>query len=178
MSTQTSNRSLQTRRLIRAAEVCGIFLVLLAGAAALHPPRFADASQQSQDAELAECLRYLRTQIFVYGLEHNGVPPGFPADDITQPPDADTFVAQMTQYTDSSGHCSAQKTTRHGHGPYLAAVPANPVNLRNEVLVVATDKTPRADDTKPYGWIYNPASRQISPNLAGADSQGVSYASY
>ena len=165
-------------RLVRAAQVCGIFVVLFAGAAALHPPRYADGSQQSRDATLAECLRYLRAQIFVYTLEHNGVAPGYPGNDITRAPDSETFIAQMTQYTDASGRFAAQKTPQHTHGPYLMSIPANPVNLHIDVLVVTTDKSPRADDNKPYGWIYNPATRQILPNLAGADSQGVSYASY
>ena len=165
-------------RLIRAAQVSGIFVLLFAGAAALHPPRYADGSQQSQDATLAECLRYLRTQVYVYTLDHNGVSPGFPGNDVTRSPDAETFVGQMTQFTDGSGRYSGQKDPEHKHGPYLMAVPANPVNLRSDVLVVTTDGTPRADGTKPYGWIYNPETRQILPNLAGADSQGVSYASY
>ena len=165
-------------RLVQAVQVSAIFLVLLVGAAALHPPRYADGSQQSQDANLAECLRYLRTQVYVYGLEHNGAAPGFPGNDSAQSPDVATFVAQLTQYTDDSGRFSAQRTAQCKHGPYLMAVPANPVNLRNGVLVVTTDGTPRTHDSKPYGWIYNPASRQIIPNLAGADSQGVSYASY
>ena len=176
MRSQSPNRSLTSRRLVNAAKVAGIFSILLVGAAVLHPPRYADGSQQSQDATLAECLRYLRTQVDVYALEHNGVPPGFPGNDITQPPDAETFVAQMTRYTDPAGRFSSEKASRQVRGPYVMSFPANPVNLRDEVLVVTT--APRADDTKPYGWIYNPVKRQILPNLPGADSQGVSYASY
>ncbi len=178
MRTQSKTPLPGRTRLVRAVRACGIFLLLLVGAAALHPPRYADGSQQSQDANLAECLRYMRTQVYVYGLEHNGAGPGFPGNNIAQPPDSETFVAQLTQYTDDSGRISGQKTPQYKHGPYLTAVPANPVNLRNAVLVVTTAGTPRADDSKPYGWIYNPASRQILPNLVGADSQGVSYASY
>jgi hypothetical protein len=178
MQKRTPKLNARYARLARAGQWGGIFAVLLVGAAALHPPRYADGSQPSRDATLAECLRYLRTQIYVYSLDHNGVPPGFPGNDIGQPPDAQTFVAQMTQYTDASGRYSPEKTSQFRHGPYLMSVPANPVNLRSDVLVVTTDKAPRADDTKPYGWIYDPVTRQIVPNLAGADSQGVSYASY
>ena len=89
MERQTPSRSIMSDRLVRAAQVCGIFVVLFAGAAALHPPRYADGSQQSRDATLAECLRYLRAQIFVYTLEHNGVAPGYPGNDITRAPEPD-----------------------------------------------------------------------------------------
>jgi hypothetical protein len=178
MQHQTTTPRRPTARLARAAQILAIFIALLAAAAILHPPRYADGSQQSQDATLAECLRYLRTQIYIYSLDHNGIPPGFPGNDVTLPPDADTFVAQMTQYTDQVGRYSTQMTPRHKFGPYLMAVPANPANLHSGVIIVSTDGMPRADDAKPYGWIYNPATRQIIPNLVGADSQGVSYASY
>lgn len=178
MSAQAPNPRSRVQRFTRAAKIVAIFLALFAAAAVLHPPKYADGSQQSQDATLAECLRYLRAQLFAYSLDHHGVPPGFPGNDITQPPDSENFAAQMTQYTDSAGRYSPRPTDDRNKGPYLTAIPANPITLHAGLMVVTSDKSARADGSKPYGWIYNPLTRQISPNVAGADSKGVSYASY
>jgi hypothetical protein len=161
-----------------AAQFVGALAVVFGMGALLHVTQHANGSQQSQDVMLAECLRYLRTQICVYSLDHNNIPPGFRGNDLTQLPDAQTFVDQMSQYTDIHGRTSMRKTDTRDKGPYLAGVPANPMTLRNGVLVVIGDKMPRPDESKPYGWIYNPATRQISANVGGADSHGVSYASY
>ena len=178
MNIQNPKRPTSGQRFARVAKFGAIFIVLFAAAGALHPPRYADGSPQSRDAALAECLRYLRTQIYLYALEHGGVAPGFPGDNVTLPPDEATFAAQMTGYTDASGRVLPRRTDDGQRGPYLLDVPSNPVTLRSGVKVVTTDGTARADESKPYGWIYNPLTRQISPNLSGADARGVSYASY
>lgn len=141
-------------------------------------PRVGHAAQASRDATLADCLRYLRTQIAVYAIEHHGAAPGFADRDVTQPPDYSTFIAQLTQPSDEQGHTVAPGSPVAAFGPYLALVPANPVTLRTGVLVVNADKMPPPDESQPYGWFYCPRTRQIMPNLSGADAMGVAYSSY
>src|SRR5690349_3760246 len=106
MNTQARQPTPRRQRFARVAIYGAIFVVLFAAAGALHPPRYADGSQQSRDATLAECLRYLRTQLYLYSLEHNGVAPGFPGNNVTLPPDEETFIAQLTGYTDAAGRVS------------------------------------------------------------------------
>lgn len=141
-------------------------------------PRVGHAAQASRDATLADCLRYLRTQIAVYAIDHHGVAPGFVDGDVTQTADYPTFIAQLTQPTNEQGHPLGKRSPVAALGPYLALVPANPVTLRTGVLVVNSDKMPSPDESQPYGWFYCPRARQIMPNLSGADAMGVAYSSY
>ena len=156
--------------------VLGLLGLVLA--ATFLGPRVGHAAQASTDATLADCLRYLRTQIAVYALEHHGVGPGFADGDAAQPPDYPTFISQLTRLTDEHGHALAGRSSAAALGPYLAIVPANPVTLRTGVLVVNADKMPPTDESQPYGWFYCPRTRQIMPNLRGADARGVAYSSY
>ena len=63
------------------------------------------------------------------------------------------------------------------YGPYLSQMPANPLNGNTGVWVV-TGAMPAPDAAQPFGWIYNPNTLEIIPNLPGVDAQGVSYATY
>ena len=179
MNQQTSKmRKTRLARLLPVAQLFGIMAAIVAGGSVLRLTQHASGSQQSRDATLAECLRYLRTQICMYSLEHQNISPGFPGNDFSQAADARVFVEQMTQYTDVYGRPSMQKSETRNKGPYLIGVPANPMTLRNGVMIVSGTELPRVDDSKAIGWFYNPVTRQIWANIDGADSQGVSYASY
>lgn len=177
MRAATLNLAQPTMRTRGALEFLGA-LLFLGVVVSLLAPRMTQASLGSQDATLADCLRYLRTQIQVYALEHGNIAPGFPAGDVTQPPDYPTFIAQLTQFTDESGRTSEQRSQAHVLGPYMAGMPSNPLTLRADVLIVTGDVTPAPDESQPYGWIYNPRTRQIVPNVAGVDSSGMAYSSY
>jgi type II secretory pathway pseudopilin PulG len=155
-----------------------IVLLLLGVVVTLLAPRVARASHASQDATLADCLRYLRTQIQVYAIEHHNVAPGFADGNVSQSPDYPTFIAQLTHCTDGHGHVLAEQPPAGSFGPYLATIPANPLTLRTGVLMVSTGIMPPADESQPYGWFYCPRTRQIMPNVSGADSMGVAYSSY
>jgi hypothetical protein len=176
--TTSSIRQARIARVPFGIKVIGIAIGLAILGAGLHLPQMAGASQQSQDATLAECLRYMRTQIYVYSLEHNNIPPGFRGNDLGQAPDAQTFVEQMTQYTDASGRIISKSTDSPARGPYMVGLPANPLTLKSGLWVTTGDGLCKPDEFKPFGWIYNPVTRQICANVVGADSHGVSYASY
>jgi hypothetical protein len=171
---------------IRSGAALGLGLLVLGVAPTFFGPRISHASQASKDATLADCLRYLRTQIAVYATEHRDVAPGFAHGDPTQPPDYPTFIAQLTQPTDAQGHTLGAQgraaapagALRPYLGPYLEFMPANPVTLRTGVLIVNSDEMPPPDPSQPYGWFYSPRTRQIMPNLCGADAKGVAYSSY
>lgn len=165
-------------RALRTALPWVTAVAVLAAAVLFVVPQFTVASQPSQDATLSDCLRYLRAQLFVYAAQHNNVPPGFPGNDPTQAPDAQTFVQQMTQYTDAGGRVGQRSSEQFPLGPYLLAIPSNPVTLRSGILVTTARTMPPPDEAQPYGWIYNPRTRQIIANVAGADARGVTYASY
>jgi len=155
-----------------------IVVVILGILSSIVIPQFTTASHQTREATLKDCLRYLRTQVQVYKAQHANVPPGFPDDDPGQAPDATTFVAQMTQYTDDSGHVNGGLSDVYRWGPYLSEMPANPMTSTNGILVVEGPSMPAPNPSQPYGWIYNPRLQQIRANLLGTDEAGTPYAGY
>jgi len=84
----------------------------------------------------------------------------------------------MTQCTDSGGRASEHRSGDFVLGPYLMGMPGNPLTLRKGILVTTRETMPAPDESQPYGWIYNPRTRQIIANAAGTDAKGVAYASY
>jgi len=155
-----------------------IIVIVLAILSGVVIPQFTSASRQSGDATLKDCLRYLRAQIQAYKSQHHDVAPGYPTDDATQNPDATTFVAQMTQYTDDGGQVSGSPSGACRFGPYLNDMPANPISSQNGILVVNGATLPAPDRSQPYGWMYCPQTQQIVANLSGCDQNGLPFTSY
>jgi hypothetical protein len=165
-------------RVFRVSEfaICALVLVTLAAVLAPQLTRASDKPQARPDP-IADVLRYVRTQIQVYADQHGGRPPGVPADSGSAA-DAATFIGQMTGYTDAQGAVAPSRSDTYRFGPYLAGMPANPVTARSGLLIVPGPVFPAADDTRPYGWMYCPQTRQFVANAEGAGPDGVPYTNY
>ena len=158
-----------------------IVVVILGILAAVVLPQFSNATHLARENTLKDDLRYLRTQIGVFKAQHEDVAPGYPDGLITATPDAATFLAHMTGHTDSKCDFSATPSSSHPFGPYLAAMPHNPVTGKQDVYVVTTGDTLPSPDLVAYpnaGWFYNPKTQQITSNTPGADTNGQMYAEY
>lgn len=155
-----------------------IVVVILGLLSTVVIPQFRTTSYQTREATLKDCLRYLRTQIQVYKVQHANVSPGYPENDPARAPDATTFVAQMTQFTDDSGRANGSVSDVYRWGPYLSEIPANPMTCSNGILVVGGPSMPAPNPSQPYGWIYNPQLQQIRANLLGSDEAGTPYVHY
>jgi len=156
-----------------------IVVVILGILAAIVIPQFSNASETARENTLKDELRYLRTQIVVYSAQHLDVPPGYPSDKPGTTPTQAAFLSEMTTYTDCYGTTSPTSTfsDTYQYGPYLTQMPMNPVNSLNSVLFVADGASvPAADGA--YGFIYQPQSKTIIPDVVGNDSAGVPYSSY
>ncbi len=154
-----------------------IVVVILGILAAVVVPQFSNASQTARENTLKDELRYLRTQINVYRAQHNDVSAGYPGGNISSAPDQADFVNQMTLCSDQVGNVNATSTAVYIYGPYLSAMPANPISGITSVEVVADGSAiPSADNST--GWIYKPQTMEIYANLAGNDSSGIPYSSY
>ena len=84
----------------------------------------------------------------------------------------------MLKFTDAACGVSATPSYSYPFGPYLTQMPPNPLNGKNKVLVVTGPTMPPADDSQPYGWIYNVDLQRIQVNLTGNDTTGSPYANY
>lgn len=155
-----------------------IFLVMFASLAAVVVPQFSNATVQTPEDALKDDLRYLRTQIAFFKAQHRDLSPGYPGGDAVAAPDAALFVRQMTACSDDRCNTSLTPSAVFKLGPYLREIPANPLTGQCGLLIFTGATTPSADESQPYGWLYNPATLQIMPNLQGSDAAGMPYADY
>jgi general secretion pathway protein G len=155
-----------------------IVVVILGILATIVIPQFSNASVNAKENMLKDELRYLRTQIVVYKAQHHDIPPGYPGGDRTAPATAADFVAQMTKPTNDYGVTNPTATPVFKYGPYLSAMPANPLTKLDGVLIVGdTDPMP-ACTSADYGWYYKPVTGEVMANVVGNDTAGNEYRSY
>src|SRR5215211_5319077 len=122
-----------------------IVVVILGILATIVIPQFSNASINAKENMLKDELRYLRTQIVVYKAPHHDIAPGYPGGDRTAPATAADFVAQMTKPTNDYGVTNATASPVYKYGPYLSAMPGNPLTKLDGVLIVGdTEPIPAA----------------------------------
>jgi type II secretory pathway pseudopilin PulG len=166
-------------RIHRAFTVVEVLIVVVALGilGMLVIPQFTRASQQSKQNQLKDVIQYLRTQVAVFKAQHQDIPPGYPGGDPVQSPTVDAFVTQMTSHSDVNFNLNPPGSPAYPYGPYLSALPTNPVNGRNTVEVVGNNQpVPVPDGTT--GWIYKPQTQDIIANIVGKDDSGTPYATY
>ena len=122
-----------------------IVVVILGILAAIVIPQFTEASTEAKLSSLCTDLQTLRSQIELYKIQHNDIPP-----------DDAAFVAQMTTYSDIDGATAAAKTAVFCYGPYIQKVPVNQFNNRLD----GTGIHGKLDNTGTVGddvgsWEYN-----------------------
>lgn len=115
-----------------------IVVVILGILAAIVIPQFTEASTEAKLSSLCTDLQTMRSQIELYKIQHNDIPPTFLG-----------FVAQMTEQTDISGGVGTD------YGPYLQKIPTNQFNDLDTL-----DNTGSAGDNV-GGWEYNEATGAI-----------------
>ena len=154
-----------------------IVVVILGILASIVIPQFSNASHSARQNTLKDDLRFMRMQITVFKAQHEDVGPGYPSGNPGgQPTEAD-LVAQLTQYTSASCGVSATWSVTHKFGPYLSKAPTNPLNGKSSFRIVAdSSDMPAPDGTT--GWIYKPATSELTANLTGTDEHGKLYAAY
>jgi len=155
-----------------------IVVVILGILATIVIPQFSNASTTARENMLKDELRYLRTQIVVYKAQHHDVAPGYSNGDSTATPTAADFVAQMTKPTNDYGATNASPTPVYKFGPYLSAMPENPLTKLDGVLIVSGSANMPSATGATYGWYYKPATGEIMGNTVGTDAAGNAYSSY
>jgi general secretion pathway protein G len=179
---QTSQQRATSRRCGRAPaftliEIL-IVVTILAIMATIVIPHFSNASVTARENMLKDELRYLRTQVIVYKAQHKDVSPGYPGGDTGQSPTETDFVNQMCKHTDENGDVTTTADDTHKFGPYLSAIPENPLNSLRAVQIIADgDPWPTADGAT-YGWFYRPSTGDIIANSPGMDANSQLYTSY
>ena len=141
-------------------------------------PLVADSAISARESALAQALQMLRRYVLIYTTQHLEVAPGYPDGDTTQASTEQAFVEQITLSSNSSGQTAAVGTPGFERGPYLARLPANPLNGLSTVQVLgdAEDFPANGDDS--HGWIYKASTAEVRADNTGANDSGKAYYDY
>lgn len=137
-----------------------IVVAILGILAALTLPIFHDHMTEAKEAAAKDTLRILRQQFELYAAQHNGVPPGYPHDNPSNPVMITALILGFLREN------------------YINAFPENPFNNKTTLLMIANDEPFPAEPTGEYGWVYQPQTKTIKLDWPGTDRNGVSYYDY
>ena len=155
-----------------------IVVAILGILAAIAIPQFQSHSQQAKEAAAKDTLRILRQQIELYAAQHNGIPPGYPDGNIAAAPTPLTFAYQLCISSNPSGQTALPGTPGYELGPYLKAMPRNPLNNHWGLTIIGNDDDIPSEPPGIAGWVYQPATKTIKLDWPGVDKEGVPYYSY
>lgn len=166
-----------TRKAFTLYEVV-IVVVLLGILAAIIVPTLQGHTTSARESAVKNCLMTMRTQIQLYKMEHNGVPPGYANGN----PVGELFLEyQLIATTTETGAISTSKipSATYPYGPYIKRLPENPFNnLKNIAYVdLATSFADSVDGTS-SGWLYKKETAEFVVNWTGTDSKGVNFYDY
>jgi general secretion pathway protein G len=155
-----------------------IVIALLGILAAVILPTMYGHTVSARESAVKDCLMTVRTQIQLYKMEHNGVPPGYVDGN---PNSVLLLELQLTATTTSTGSPSPSKvpTAPYLYGPYIQKLPENSFNQRTDIAYVnvATAFSDAVDGTT-CGWLYKRETGEFVINWTGKDSKGVYFYDY
>ena len=155
-----------------------IVVAILGIMAAIVIPSFQGNVAQAKESASQTNLVTMRTQVELYKIHHNSIPPGY---DNGSAVDEATLALQFTATTSVAGASSSSTipTSPYLYGPYLKKIPTNPYNNLSSIAYVAlaTEFSAAADGTS-SGWLYKKETGEIAMNYTGTDSKGVAYYDY
>ena len=155
-----------------------IVVTILGILASLIVPTFQGHVLIAKEAAAKDSLKVMRTQIELYKMEHNGIPPGYISGS-----GAPTAMLELqftaTTTVDGAVSTSTIPAGAYVNGPYIKRLPENPFNKLSTIAYVAaaTDFSAVADGTS-SGWLYKKETAEFKINRTGVDSEGVSFDDY
>ncbi len=129
------------------------------------------SKMENMDQSVHDHLGLMRTSIFQFSMEHNSL-------DGSEFPNEFEFEAQLCGRSRSDGSTAESVTGREDrwYGPYLKAIPHNPLNNLNTVFFLGEDQEPKP--TGGFGWIYKESTGELWVDIPGSDGRGIRYAEY
>ena len=155
-----------------------IVVTILGILAAIVLPTFQGNVATAKESASKSNLMAIRTQIELYKLQHNGVPPGYINGSGA---DISALPLQFTGTTRIDGLPLDNPIPSDPflYGPYLKKIPKNSFNNLSTIAYVAeaTEFSAAADGTS-SGWLYKKETGEIAMNYTGTDSEGDNYYDY
>jgi prepilin-type N-terminal cleavage/methylation domain-containing protein len=166
-----------------------IVVIILAILAAIVVPQFASSTDDAKVSALDTTLSNMRAAIDLYYQQHGEYPgektavaascPGTPAGTPGTGTGGDdqTFLDQLSMYTDNEGKACSTTDATYKYGPYLkkATLSANPITDVSTLVVVGTGNLAMVGDGAAGGWKYDYLSGKYIANDTNTDSNGVGY---
>lgn len=171
-----------------------IVVIIIAIMAAIAIPQFGNSTDEATDAALDANLNTVRSAIELYRVQHNNEFPGRVAataaatgSGANQCPGTVTaltanteaaFIAHMTQYSNRAGQVCSVPAIGFDFGPYLRAIPRDPVTPANTATgnAVALVTTALVDPSAAVGgWQYSTLDGRFRMNSNALDRNNTPY---
>lgn len=162
-----------------------IVVIIIAILAAIAIPQFSGTTGDAQESAAIANLTNMRSAIELYRVQHNNTfPSKAPAASSTTPTcssgagsvadnNKQTFSDQLTKFSDASGHTCGVADPGYAFGPYLRAIPIEPVTNSADVTVVTAAATTPPDDTTTAGWRFLNTTGTIQINTSRKARDGT-----
>lgn len=166
-----------------------IVVIIIAILAAIAIPQFANTSNDAQEAALDANLSTVRSAIELYRVQHNN---RYPSVAVSSGGDAActtaggvlgtgavntpaAFTEQLTGFSNLAGQTCTIAATGFIYGPYLRALPSEPVSNSTALAIVTAANAAEPNAATP-GWRFNNVSGkfQANSNAAGRDARLLS----
>jgi general secretion pathway protein G len=158
-----------------------IVVIIIAILAAIAIPQFSSTSSDAQESAAIANLTTMRSAIELYRLQHNNTYPstigtgGATASACTGATPAgvvgtgttgqsQALVDQLTMFSDAAGHTCTVAAPGYSYGPYLRAIPLEPITNSNAVAYAATTTDNASNATTTVGWRFVNAAGTIQIN--------------
>jgi general secretion pathway protein G len=160
-----------------------IVVIIIAILAAIAIPQFSNSTGDAQESAASANLTTLRSAIELYRVQHNNTYPttfgtaAAPAGGCTggvagtgTANQAQAFTDQLTMFSDAAGHTCSVAATGYIFGPYLRAIPVEPITNSAVVTVVtAPATTPATDATVGWRFVNTTGALQINTTRLARD---------
>lgn len=164
------------------SRVAWVLLAVLAGVTLLMgiPDREMtpeEAAVERHVRAVRVALAELRAAVADYRQDHGTWPGVEPGNEGHGQGEAAWFERHLTMASDIDGAVAPSLEERFPYGPYLPyGIPANPVNGRRTVRMLAPGDEPAELLDGSGGWLYDPTTGQVHPDAPGETAEaGLRY---
>lgn len=167
-----------------------IVVIIIAILAAIAIPQFSSSSGDAQESALDANLATMRSSIELYRVQHANVYPGVNVSSggaatcvasggvagNGSVKSAPAFSDQLTAYSNATGGTCTVKNADYPFGPYVRALPAEPIG--NVATVTVTDAVLGTPDAGGKGWNYSTKTGQFIINNGAMDSKNKAFSTH
>jgi len=160
-----------------------IVVIIIAILAAIAIPQFSNTSTDAQESASIANLTTMRSAIELYRVQHNNTYPStvvagaaaaLPCTGGTAgagaPNSEAAFVEQLTTFSDAAGRTCSVAAPGYSFGPYLRAIPVEPVtNVAAVTVVTAAATTPPGAATTGWRFLNTNGTLQINTSRLSRD---------